>query len=41
MLVDETERRGMRFVTFETRTRQDGHVAVIRRDTVIELPANA
>jgi hypothetical protein len=33
------EKRGMRFLTLETTLRrQDGEIAVIQRDTVIELP---
>ena len=41
VLTDVTEKRGMRFLTLETRlTRQDGELAVIQRDTVIELPAS-
>jgi acyl dehydratase len=32
------QKRGMLFLTLETRLRKDGEVAVIQRDTVIELP---
>ena len=41
VLTEVAEKRGMRFLTLETRlTRQDGELAVVQRDTVIELPAS-
>lgn len=40
VLVDVSEKRGMRFLTLETVLRRDdGEVAVVQRDTVIELPS--
>jgi hypothetical protein len=42
VLSEVSEKRGMRFLTLETTLRRsDGGVAVIQRDTVIELPADS